>query len=97
MSKERKLKAFLQLVSVQGRIAELKRSKTYYSSSNIYRNRLTALEEEELRLTDIVEDTEKKDKETFKLTFRVPENLFKGKHDDEDVIQYLKREYLVKS
>ena len=94
-NKERKLKAILELVSVQARIEELKRSKTYLSSSVYYRNRLTQLQEKEEKLQDIVDG--KNETDEIKLTFHVPESLFKGvtTKDPGDIVQYLKREFLV--
>lgn len=97
-SKDKKLKAILELVSVQGRIDELKRSKTYFSSSTYYRNRLTTLQNKEEVLNDIIEGKDKDDVEELKFTlhFNIPEGDLKDKRDPEDFIQYLKREYLVK-
>lgn len=92
-SKERKLKATLELVSVQGRIDELKRFKSYSNSSSYIRSRLTQLEEKEEKLLDIIEDREK---EEVKFVFHLPEDLFKSSKEPKDLIQYLRREFLVR-
>jgi hypothetical protein len=95
-SKEKKIKALLQLFSVESRIDELNRSKTYYNTQSVYRNRLTALEEQKEKLEDILEgkDTETK---TFKFTVKVPEKEFETDWDEDKVIQYLKREHFERS
>ena len=98
-SKDKKLKAIIELVSVQSRIDELKRSKTYLSTSSYYRNRLTQLEDKEEKLQEVI-DCEFNGKESvdeIKLVFHVPESVFKGKTKEEDFVQYLKREYLVEA
>lgn len=93
-NKDKKLKAILELVAVQSRIEELKRSKTYLTSSTYYRNRLTQLEEKEEKLQDFIEG--KEETEEIKLIFHVPEGVIRSKSKDpEDFIQFLKREYLV--
>jgi len=92
MSKEKKLEAFLKLIKVQARIDELTRTKTYHSNQTIYRKRLRILEDLENDLQEVVEGN---DVESIKLTFKVPESVFKGK-SEEDFVQYLKREYLVR-
>ena len=91
-SKDKKLKAIIELVSVQSRIDELKRSKTYLSTSSYYRNRLTQLEDKEEKLQQILEG---KETEEIKLVFHVPESVFKNKTKEEDFVQFLKREYLI--
>jgi len=94
-SKDKKLKAIIELVSVQSRIDELKRSKTYLSTSSYYRNRLTQLEDKEEKLQEVIDGKESVDE--IKLVFHVPESVFKGKTKEEDFVQYLKREYLVEA
>lgn len=94
-SKEKKLKAILELATVQARIDELERSKSYVSSSVYYRNRLTALQEKEEQLVNIIEG---KEVEEVKLVFRVPESLLKvGVKEPEDFVQFFKREFLIEA
>jgi hypothetical protein len=98
--KDKKLTKVLELVHVQGRIEELQRSKTWLSSSNYYRERLTALEtkEDDLKNDLDINDDEgcgSNDPETIKFTLRLPEKFLKGKRDNEDFVQYLKRTILV--
>jgi hypothetical protein len=94
-SKEKKIKAIVGLAVVDGRIDELKRSKYYLNGSTYYKNRLRQLEDKADNLQSIVDGDE--DVENIKLTFRIPEEKILGsRREPEDIIQYLKREWLVK-
>jgi hypothetical protein len=99
-SKEKKLKAAIELALVGARIDELKRSRSYYINSSAYRSRLTQLEEKAEKLRDILEGVEDTKTEVFKLSFELPEELFSGKSvretEPEEILQYLKREFLVR-
>jgi hypothetical protein len=95
-SKEKKIKAFVELSNVQCRIDELKRSKTYLSSSTYYHRRLLALEEKRDELMNVLEGNTEEEK-SIRLVFRVPDNCFKSDSKPDEIIQYLKREYLERS
>jgi len=98
MSKEKRIKAYLKSLHVQGQITELKNSKTYYNNQIIYRKRLLTLEAELERLEDVVNGKEVV--ETKKVTFTV--NLpgksvddFDKNWNEEEFIQFLQREKYV--
>ena len=93
-SKDKKLKAIIELLAVQARIEELKRSKSYLTSSTYYRNRLTTLEDKALELQNVVDG---KEIEEVKFVFHVPESSFLNKRtkEPEDFLQFFKREFLV--
>ena len=93
-SKERKLKAIIELAVVQGRIQELNRTKSYLTNSAYYRKRLAVLEETADKLQDVLDNKEKKE---VRLTFSLPKSVFAGKtvNEPSDIIQFLKREYLI--
>lgn len=90
--KEKKLKAIIELATVEARINELERSKTYLTSSTFYRNRLRVLNEKAEQLRDIIEGREAQE---VRLVFHVPEVLFKGNEKPENILQYMKKEFLV--
>jgi hypothetical protein len=94
-SKEKKLKAAIELAIVGARIDELKRSRSYYINATAYRSRLTQLEEKAEKLRDTLAGVDRNVDEV-KLVFRLPEELFSGEsvREPEDIIQFLKREYL---
>ena len=93
-SKDKKLKAIIELLAVQARIEELKRSKSYLTSKIYYRNRLTTLEEKALELQNLLEG---KETEEVKFVFHIPESSLLGKsaREPEDFLQFFKREFLV--
>ena len=95
--KDQQLKAIIELAIVEGRIEELKRSKTYLASTTYFRNRLTTLEDKAEKLRDVLEG--KNDVQEIKLTFHVPESVFRGRNNEgpQDFVQYLKKEYLLES
>ena len=92
--KEKLIKATIELAIVEGRIEELKRSKTYLSSSTYYRNRLIQLEDKAEKLESFIENGGNDETQEFKLTFRVPQDLFKGSSKPEEILHYLKKEWL---
>jgi len=96
--KEKILTATIELLVVNARIDELKRSKTYLagSTSTYFRNRLIALENNREKLEDVVNDTKTNESQEIRLVFNVPESLLSTKTEKkEDILQYLKKEFLV--
>jgi hypothetical protein len=93
-SKEKKIQTVLELVFVQGRIAELKDSKSYFDSSVAYRKRLTALEDKLEKLEDKVEDNDE-GSEKVVVKFNVAAEDLRDNFDGEDFIQILKRTKII--
>lgn len=97
-SKEKKLKAIIELVNVQGRIEELERTKSYMTSATYYRNRLTALEEKAEKLQNVIDG--KDEVEEVKIVLRVPaESTEKVRRfslsNPEEILQFFKTEKFV--
>jgi hypothetical protein len=96
MSKEKVLKAYLKSLRIQGRIDELKETRSYHNSQVIYRKRLTALEDQLEELNAIVNGEE--EVETKKITVTVTgvdKHDFDNDRYPEKLIQLLKREKFV--
>jgi hypothetical protein len=96
MSKEKQIELALELFAVNNRISELKRSKTYFTSSSIYNNRLRVLETEKSELKRLLKDKETEVKKV-KFTINVDEKDFSDDWDEEKIVQYLKRSHLERS
>jgi hypothetical protein len=96
--KEKRIKAIVDKAIVEARIDELKRSKTYYTSQTVYRNRLLQLEDKLETLSDFLGEDEESETLKVKLTARVPEDMFRKVRAEgltgPDFVQYLVKEGL---
>lgn len=99
MNQLERTKKIIELGLTEARLDELNRSKLYFGqSSTYYRNRLRTLEEKKESLENELSGNVSSSAREIVLQFNLPASTFAGKEkmSNENVLQFLKREFLVR-